>query len=192
MTDSGAQAPRGVRAERAGLAGAGVLSAPGPCRGPGTPLGPCTLTFPRAPLAPQAPPRSTRAPVGRPLTLPSEDSSPRPRGLRTSPPSTGRCPPAASSRSCTGRWPPSTVRTGEASLRGPVPRLLAGTPRRRPSLKSFVPVEQAALHLLSARALPLVAVVTFRGDGRTDGWGIVGRHRGPPRVPLGRTAGPYP
>lgn len=66
-----------------------------------------------APLTPQARPWGRRA-----QTLPCEDSWPRPRGPPTSPPSTGRCPPAASSRSCTGRWPPSTARTGEARATG--------------------------------------------------------------------------
>lgn len=63
---------------------------------------------------PQARPHSFKALAGKALTLPSEDSFPRPRGLLISPLSTDLCPPAASLRSCTGRWPPSTARTGEA------------------------------------------------------------------------------
>ena len=57
---------------------------------------------------------SFKALAGKVLTLPSEDSFPRPRGLLISPLSTGLCPPAASLRSCTEHWPPSTARTGEA------------------------------------------------------------------------------
>ena len=63
---------------------------------------------------PQARPHSFKALAGKVLTLPSEDSFPRPRGLLISPLSTGLCPPAASLRSCTEHWPPSTARTGEA------------------------------------------------------------------------------
>lgn len=69
---------------------------------------------PVVPLMLQASLCSSKALVGRARTLPSEDSSPRPRGLHISPLSTGRCPPAVSLRSCTGRWPPSIARTGEA------------------------------------------------------------------------------
>ena len=65
-------------------------------------------------LMPQARPHSFKALAGKVLTLPSEDSFLRPRGLLISPLSTGLCPPAASLRSCTERWPPSTARTGEA------------------------------------------------------------------------------
>lgn len=61
----------------------------------------------------QASLRSSKALAERVLTLPSEDSFPRPQGLHISPLSTGHCPPAVSSRSCTGRWPPSIARTGE-------------------------------------------------------------------------------
>lgn len=75
---------------------------------------PHRLTFLLAPLTPQACPPSSKAPLGGALIPPSVDSFPRPQGLRISPPSTGRCPPAVSSRSCTGHWPPSTGRTGEA------------------------------------------------------------------------------
>lgn len=90
------------------------------------------LTFLLVLLTPQARPHSSKALAGRVLTLLSEASFPRPRGPHISPLSTGHCPPAESSRSCTGRWPPSTARTGEA------PPLAAGPvcphPHLRPAL----------------------------------------------------------
>lgn len=46
-------------------------------------------------------------------TLRCGPSCPPPRGPHTSPLCTAHCPPAASLRSCTGRWPPSTAGAGE-------------------------------------------------------------------------------
>lgn len=102
------------------------------CKAP--PPRPRRLIFLLVLLTPQARPPSSKALAGRVLTLLSEASFPRPRGPHISPLSTGRCPPAESSRSCTGRWPPSTARTGEAPplAAGPVcPIPICGQPSGR-------------------------------------------------------------
>ena len=129
---------------------------------------PKDLTFLLALLMPQARPHSSKALAGKVLILPSEDSFPHPRGLRISPPSTGLCPPAASLRSCTGHWPPSTARTGEGLNPRPGPAPLGGVTGGGPGWP-----QRSALTVLEFSAAEQGAPFPGFALGSAAGWQLV-------------------